>query len=64
MGYGPGDRRTLKLIRMVVSGPRLMATKAAARQTPVHISDLVTGRPAGGGPRAQGGIYHLAGAEI
>jgi dihydroflavonol-4-reductase len=62
--YGPGDRRTFKLIRMVVSGPRVMATKAAARQTPVHISDLVKGVRLAADRGRKGEIYHLAGAEI
>jgi len=62
--YGPGDRRTFKLIRKVVAGPFILATKAAARQTPVYITDLVKGTllaAARGRPRE---VYHLAGAEI
>ena len=62
--YGPGDRRTFKLIRMVVSGPRVMAAKAAARQTPVHINDLVKGVRLAADRGRKGEIYHLAGAEI
>jgi dihydroflavonol-4-reductase len=62
--YGPGDRRTFKLIRMVVSGPRVMATKAAARQTPVYIGDLVKGAALAAARGRKGEVYHLAGAEI
>jgi dihydroflavonol-4-reductase len=62
--YGPGDRRTFKLIRKVVEGPFVMATRGAAWQTPVYVSDLVKGvlQTAAGG--RGGEVYHLAGAEI
>jgi nucleoside-diphosphate-sugar epimerase len=62
--YGPGDRRTFKLIRMVAAGPSVMATRGSARQTPVHVSDLVKGVLLAAGRGRQGEAYHLAGAEI
>lgn len=62
--YGPGDRRTFKLIRMVVRGPRIMATRGAARQTPVYISDLVEGVKLAADRGRAGEAYNLAGAEI
>ncbi len=62
--YGPGDRRTFKLIRRVAAGPFIMTTKAAARQTPVYITDLVKGALSAAARGRAGEIYHLAGAEI
>ncbi len=62
--YGPGDRRTFKLIRLVAAGPPIMATKAAARQTPVYIGDLVEGVRLAARRGRRGEVYHLAGAEI
>jgi len=62
--YGPGDRRTFKLIRKVAAGPFIMATRAAARQTPVYISDLVRGALLAAARGRAGEVYHLAGAEI
>jgi nucleoside-diphosphate-sugar epimerase len=62
--YGPGDRRTFKLIRMVAAGPFVLAPRAAARQTPVYINDLVKGVLLAAARGRAGEVYHLAGAEI
>lgn len=62
--YGPGDRRTFKLIRMIAKGPPLMATRGTARQTPVFIDDLVKGARLAAERGRSGEVYHLAGAEI
>jgi dihydroflavonol-4-reductase len=62
--YGPGDRRTFKLIRMVVRGPFVMAAGGAARQTPVYISDLVKGAMLAAARGRGGEVYHLGGDEI
>ncbi len=62
--YGPGDRRTFKLIRMVVHGPSVMATRGAARQTPVYIGDLVRGVRLAAARGRAGEVYNLAGAEV
>jgi nucleoside-diphosphate-sugar epimerase len=62
--YGPGDRRTFKLIRMVVRGPFVMPAGGAARQTPVYISDLVEGAMLAAARGRAGEVYHLAGSAI
>lgn len=62
--YGPGDRRTFKLIRAIDSRKFIMATKGAARQTPVFIDDLVRGIILAAGRGRAGEVYHLAGREI
>jgi dihydroflavonol-4-reductase len=62
--YGPGDRRTFKLIKSICRGRFVMATRGRGFQTPVYIDDLVSGilLTAEKGHRAE--IYHLAGGEI
>jgi nucleoside-diphosphate-sugar epimerase len=61
--YGPGDRRTLKLIRAVAHKRILMVSSGATLQTPVYVDDLVKGtlQCLSKGRRAE--IYHLAGPE-
>jgi len=61
--YGPGDRRTFKLLKAIAKKRFILVTKGRVLQTPVHIDDLVDGvfRCA---ERGQGGqIYHIAGSE-
>jgi nucleoside-diphosphate-sugar epimerase len=62
--YGPGDRRTFKLLKAIAKKRFLLVTKGEAMQTPVHIDDLVEGvfLCAEKGQRAQ--IYHIAGNEV
>ena len=62
--YGPRDRRTFKLIRTIARGRFILATKGAARQTPVYVDDLVRGTLAVAARGRAGEIYHLAGREI
>jgi nucleoside-diphosphate-sugar epimerase len=62
--YGPRDTRTFKLIRAVDKGNFFLATKGAARQTPVYIDDLVRGILLGASRGAAREIYQLAGREI
>ena len=62
--YGPGDRRTLKLIKAVCSGRFLLATRGKGLQTPVYIDDLVKGILLAGEKGQKGKVYHLAGSEI
>jgi dihydroflavonol-4-reductase len=62
--YGPGDKRTFKLIRAVCRGRFLMATRGKGLQTPVYIDDLVKGVLLAGEKGSKGEVYHLAGAEI
>jgi nucleoside-diphosphate-sugar epimerase len=62
--YGPGDRRTFKLIKSICRGRFVMATRGRGLQTPVYIDDLVKGilLAAEKGRRAE--VFHLAGNEI
>ena len=62
--YGPGDRRTFKLIKAVCSGRFIMATRGKGYQTPVYIHDLVKGILLAGEKGQRGEVYHLAGGEI
>jgi nucleoside-diphosphate-sugar epimerase len=61
--YGPGDRRTFKLIKAVASKNFLLVTTGKTRQTPVYIEDLVQGILLCAEKGVQGEIYHLAGSE-
>ena len=62
--YGPGDRRTFKLIKAVAKKRFILVTKGSTRLTPVYIHDLIEGvllcakKPNGGE------IFHLAGPEV
>ena len=62
--YGPGDKRTLKLIRAVVHKRMVMVSSGEALQSPVFIDDLVAGifLCLEKGRRAE--VYHVAGPEI
>ena len=62
--YGPGDRRTFKLIRAIAKGRFVMITRGDARQTPVHIDDLISGVFLCAERGKSGEIYHLAGKEV
>jgi dihydroflavonol-4-reductase len=62
--YGPGDRRTFKLIKAVCGGRFIMATRGKAFQTPVYVDDLVKGILLAGEKGKSGEVYHLAGGEI
>lgn len=62
--YGPGDRRTFKLIKAVCSGRFIMATRGNTFQTPVYIDDLVKGIFLAGEKGQRGEVYNLAGGEI
>jgi nucleoside-diphosphate-sugar epimerase len=62
--YGPRDRRTFKLIRRIARGRFIMATKGAARQSPVYIDDLVSGIRLAAARGKAGETYHLAGGEV
>ncbi len=63
--YGPGDRRTFKLINAIASKKFMFVGKAGNLQHPVFISDLVTGiMLCVNNERAAGEIYHLGGPEI
>lgn len=61
--YGPGDRRTFKLIKAIASKKFLLLTKGSTCQTPVYIDDLVRGALLCASRAGSGEIYHLAGKE-
>jgi dihydroflavonol-4-reductase len=62
--YGPGDRRTFKLIKAIASKKFLLVTKGTTCQTPVYIDDLVQGILLCAEKAEAGEIYHLAGKEV
>lgn len=62
--YGPGDRRTLKLIRSIARRRFLLAGKGRTLQTPVYIDDLVAGAILAAEKGRAGTIYNLAGGEV
>ncbi len=62
--YGPGDRRTFKLIRAVCRRKLVLVGGASGRQTPVYIDDLTAGTLLAAEKGRSGAVYHLAGDEI
>jgi len=62
--YGPGDRRTFKLVKAVAARRFMLVTRGDARQTPVFIDDLVEGTLLCAEKGKNGEIYHLAGGEV
>lgn len=63
--YGPRDRRTLKLFRMIRRGRMLMIGQGANLQHPVYVSDVVAGIIAAGEHVVPNqSIFHLAGPQI
>jgi len=62
--YGPGDRRTFKLIKAIAQGRFMLVTRGEAKQTPVYIADLVRGVLLCAEQGKAGEIYHIAGDEV
>ena len=62
--YGPGDRRTFKLIRAIARRRFVLVDKGRGRQTPVFIDDLTAGVLLCADKGRRGEVYHLAGREI
>lgn len=62
--YGPGDRRTFKLIKAIARKRFLLVTRGQRRQTPVFIDDLIQGIFQCLDRGQPGEIYHLAGSEV
>ena len=62
--YGPGDRRTFKLIRAIATRKFILPTRGATQQTPVYIDDLIQGVLLAAEKGRTGEIYHLAGGEV
>jgi dihydroflavonol-4-reductase len=59
--YGPGDRRTFKLIKAVDDGRFFLLAGTKGRQTPVYVEDLVAGLLQSAEKGRKGELYHLAG---
>ncbi len=62
--YGPGDRRTFKLVRTIARRRFILVGRGKVRQTPVHVSDLVAGTLLCAAKGRSGEIYNLAGKEV
>ncbi len=62
--YGPGDKRTFKLIKAIASGKFFIIGKGKTFQTPIFIDDLIEGIYLCFQKGVSGEIYHLAGLEI
>lgn len=62
--YGPGDRRTFKLIRSISRRRFFLVDGGRGRQTPVFLDDLVRGILLAAESGGTGEIYHIAGGEI
>ena len=62
--YGPGDRRTFKLIRAIAGKNFVLVTRGQTLQTPVYIEDLIQGVLLAADKGTPGGLYHLAGPEL
>jgi dihydroflavonol-4-reductase len=62
--YGPGDHRTLKIIKAVADRRFALVAPDHGRQTPVFIGDLVDGLLLAAEKGKRGEIYHLTGDEV
>lgn len=62
--YGPGDRRTFKVIKAVHDRRFALVAPDLGRQTPVFIDDLVGGFLLAAEKGRRGEIYHLTGDEV
>lgn len=62
--YGPGDRRTFKLIKAIAGKRFLLVTKGLRRQTPVFVNDLIQGVFRCLDLGQSGEIYHISGSEV
>lgn len=62
--YGPGDKRTFKLITAIAKKRFVLVTKGDIWQTPIFIDDLIEGTLLCAEKGRSGEIYHLAGSEV
>jgi len=62
--YGPGDRRTFKLIRAIARKKFVLVTRGLKHQTPVFIDDLLQGVLLCVERGRFGEIYNIAGDEV
>jgi dihydroflavonol-4-reductase len=61
--YGPGDRRTFKLVKSIAAGRFFLPGPGRTLQTPVHIRDLLAGTHLCAERGRKGETYNLAGAQ-
>jgi dihydroflavonol-4-reductase len=61
--YGPGDRRSFKLIRSIAHGRFILVGRGASIQTPIFVDDLIRGAILAAERGKAGGVYNLAGDE-
>ena len=62
--YGPGDRRTFKLVKAIVRKRFLIVTRGLYRQTPIFVDDLIQGIFRCLDLGQSGEIYHISGSEV
>ena len=62
--YGPGDRRTFKLVRAVAGRRLVLVSGGKTLQTPVYVEDLIDGALLCADKGRPGEIYHIAGMEV
>lgn len=62
--YGPGDRRTFKLISSIADRKFILVTRGKTWQTPIYIQDLIEGILLCTEKGRKGEIYHLSGGEV
>jgi len=62
--YGPGDRRTFKLISSIANRKFFLVTQGKTWQTPIYIQDLIEGMLLCTEKGRKGEIYHLCGGEV
>lgn len=62
--YGPGDRRTFKLIKVIDKKKFVLVTKGKTWQTPIYIQDLIKGILLCAEKGKKGEIYNLSGGEV
>jgi dihydroflavonol-4-reductase len=62
--YGPGDRRTFKLIKAIDQKKFVLVTKGKTWQTPIYIEDLIKGILLCAEKGKSGEIYNLSGGEV
>jgi len=62
--YGPGDRRTFKVIKAIHDHRFALVAPDRGRQTPIFIDDLIDGLLLAAEKGRRGEIYHLTGDEV
>jgi len=62
--YGPGDKRTFKLVKSIAKKKFVLVSKGTTWQTPIYIQDLIEGILLCTERGREGEIYHLSGGEV